>query len=176
MSRVTLSLATIGAVLLISAVTQAQQIPQPGPEHQKLKELEGTWDAVVKAGPEESKGTVTFKMDLGGLWLVSDFKGEFGGQKFQGRGLDSYDPIKKKYVSVWVDSMSTAPMVSEGTFDKDGKVMTMTGEGPGQDGKPTKFKMVTEHKDKDSFDWTMYGPGPDGKEGQMLSITYKRRK
>jgi len=167
-------------VLVVSVVcvatVQAQEPPQPGAEHKKLKELEGTWDAVVKMGEGESKATMVYKMDLGGLWLVGDFTSDFAGQKFTGKGLDSYDPIKKKYVSVWFDSISTSPMVMEGTFDKDGKVLTMTGEGPGQDGKPTNFRTTTEHKDKDTMFWTMYGSGPDGKDVPMLSITYKRRK
>ena len=163
-------------VCFVPTVALAQEPPKPGPEHEKLKELVGTWDAVVKFGPEESKGTMTWKMDLGGLWLVSEFQGEFGGEKFTGKGFDGYDPIKKKYIGVCVDSMSTLPVISEGTYDKDGKVQTMTGEGPGPDGKPTKYKMTTEHKDKDSVLFTMFGPGPDGKEGPMMSIAYKRRK
>jgi hypothetical protein len=52
----------------------------------------------------------------------------------------------------------------------------MTGEGPGPDGKPSKYKMTTEHKDKNTLFWTLYGPGPDGKEAPMFSITYKRKK
>ncbi len=71
--------------------------------------------------------------------------------------------------------MSTSPVITEGTYDKDGKMLTMTGEGPGLDGKPMKYKLTTEHKDKDSMFFTMYGPGPDGKEGPMFTITYKRR-
>ena len=176
MRRVVQSFATFAVVLFVPLVLSAQQQPEPGPEHEKLKQMEGTWDAVVKAGPQESKGKVTYKMEIGGLWLVSDFQGEFEGQKFTGKGLDSYDPIRKKYVGVWVDSMSTSPVISEGTFDKDGKVLTMTGEGPGQDGKPTKYKMVSEHKDKDNILWTMFGAGPDGKDAPMMTITYKRRK
>ena len=175
MSRVSLSRIAC-VVLFVPAVALAQEAPKPGPEHEKLKELVGTWDAVVKFGDQESKGTMKWKMDLGGLWLVSEFEGEFAGGKFTGKGFDSYDPIKKKYVGVWFDSMSTSPMVSEGTYDKDGKVITMTGEGPGQDGKPTKHKMTSDRKDKDTVVFTMFGPGPDGKEGPMMSITYKRRK
>lgn len=163
------------AALLVGAVGLAQEPPQPGPEHKKLKELEGTWDCVMRMGPEESKAVATYKMDLGGLWLISDFQGEFGGMKFSGKGLDGYDPARKKYVGVWVDSMITSPLVTEGTYDKDGKVLTMTGEGPGPDGKPMKMRMTTEHKDKDTMLFTMYGPGPDDKEAAMFSITYKRR-
>lgn len=167
---------SVFALALAALPASGQDAPKPGAEHARLKQLEGTWDAVMKMGDMESKGTMVYKMDLGGLWLTSDFQGEFGGQKFSGRGLDGYDPGRKKYVGVWVDSMSTTPMLSEGNFDKDGKVMTMSGEGPGPDGSPTKFKMTTEFRDKDSIYWTMYSPGPDGKDAAMFTITYKRRK
>src|SRR5262245_49061633 len=89
------------ALVLSQAFTPAlwaQEPPQPGPEHKKLKELEGTWDATIKMGDQESKGTMVWKSDLGGLWLYSEFQGEFAGMKFTGKGFDSYDPIKKKYV------------------------------------------------------------------------------
>lgn len=175
MSRTTWSRVT-WFVCLVPAVALAQEPPKPGPEHDKLKQLEGSWDAVVKMGTEESKGKMTYKMEAGGLWLLSEYEGEFAGQKFTGRGFESYDPTKKKYVSVWIDSWSTSPLISEGTFDKDGKVQTMNGEGPGPDGKPMKYKMTTEHKDKDTLVWSMFTPGPDGKDAPMLSITYKRRK
>lgn len=176
MSSVIRWCAVLSVSLVFVASAFAQESPKPGPEHQKLKELEGTWDTVMKFGDTESKGTVVYKMEVGGLWLTSDFQGEFAGEKFSGKGLDSYDAGKKKYVSVWVDSMITSPLVTEGTYDKDGKVLTMTGEGPGPDGKPMKLKMTTEHKDKNSMLFTMFGPGPDGKEAAMFSITYKRRK
>jgi hypothetical protein len=159
-------------VLAPSARAQGQK---PGPEHDALKRLEGTWEATIKAGGEESKATATYKMEMGGLWLVSTFKGSFGGMPFEGKGLDSYDAAKKKYVSVWVDSMMTTPMISEGTFDKEGKVLTMMGEGPGMDGKPTKLKMVSEFKDKDTMVFTMSAPAKDGKDEVVMTINYKRK-
>src|SRR5438132_4516491 len=121
--RIFLVLCVVAALPL--ATVQAQQPPKPGPELEKIKALEGTWDVTVKVADMESKGTATYKMGVGGMWLVGDFEGDFGGQKFQGKGLDSYDAAKKKYVSVWVDSMGSSPMVMEGTYDKDGKVLTM---------------------------------------------------
>jgi hypothetical protein len=165
-----------GGMLLVNGMVRAQEAPKPGPEHDLLKRLEGSWEATVKAGPEESKGTMTYKMEMGGLWLVSSFKSNFGGMKFEGKGLDSYDAAKKKFVGVWVDSMMTAPMITEGTFDKEGKVLTMTGEGPGLDGKPAKLKMVTELKDNDTQVFTMFAPDKDGKDQVAMTITYKRKK
>ncbi len=176
MSKVRLGFVALAASLVSLSLVRAQEASKPGPEHQKLMELAGTWDAVMKFAQGESKGTMIWKADLGGLWLTAAFEGDFGGQKFLGRGFDGYDPVKKRYVAVWIDSMSASPMVSEGTYDPAGKVMTMTGEGPGRDGKPTKYRMTTEHKDQDNLVWTMYGAGADGKEAALLTITYKRRK
>jgi hypothetical protein len=170
-----LSLVVCAAGALVGTAG-AQELPKPGPEHARLKRAEGIWEATVKFADGESKGTMTYKMDLGGLWLVSEFEGEFGGMKFRGRGLDTYDPAKKKYINIWADSMSTSPMIMEGTADKDGKVVTYLGEGPGADGKPRKFKSVIENKDDDTMVFTMSSPDKDGKDQVMMTITYKRKK
>jgi hypothetical protein len=175
MIRVRLALAACVAVALSAAAVQAQQ-PKPAPEMDKLKTMVGTWDALVKTDGGDSKSTAVYKVDLGGMWVSSDFTGEFGGMKFHGKGMDTYDPVKKKYVSVWMDSMSTSPMILEGTFDKDGKVLTMTGEGPGHDGKPAKFKSISSMKDKDSMTFTMFILDKDGKEQKMMTIDYTRKK
>jgi hypothetical protein len=176
MYTIRLSIAACLSCLLYAALTQAQEPPKPGPEHERLKQMEGTWEATSKVGGMESKGTMTYKMWLGGLWLLSEYKGEFAGAKFEGKGLEGYDPAKKKYITVWIDSMSAAPLVLEGNYDKAGKVLTMTGEGPGPDGKPMKYKTVSEMKDKDSMVFTLFGPGQDGKVQDMVTITYKRMK
>ena len=148
---------------------------KPGAEQEALKKMVGEWDAVVAFGGMEEKGSAVYKLGFGGFWLTEEFKGEFGGQKFEGRGTTGYDPIKKKYVSTWIDSESPSMMVMEGNFDKEGKTYTETGEGPGMDGKPQKMKSVIEFKDKDSFVFTMYNTG-DGKDKEMMKITYKRKK
>lgn len=164
------------AVAVLAAAvssTSAQDFPKPGPEHEMLKKWVGTWDTTMKMVGMETKGTATYKMELGGLWLTSTFEGEFGGMKFSGRGLDSYDAGKKKFVAVWVDSMTTSPLVMEGTYDKATKTQTMSGTAPGMDGKPEKFKAVSEMKDDDTVNFSMYVG--DGKE-PGFTILYKRKK
>ena len=159
--------------LAAAPAARAQEPPKPGPEHEVLKKHVGTWDLTMKFGGMETKGTSTYKMDLGGLWLSSTIESEIFGQKFQGHGMDSYDAGKKKYVAVWFDSMSTSPMTMEGTYDKEKKTLTMTGDAPGPDGKPTKHTSVSEWKDDDTIHFAMYMG--DGKE-PMFTIVYKRRK
>jgi len=163
------------AVALAAALVapaRAQEFPKPGPEHEVLKKLEGTWDATMKFMGQESKGTMTYKMEVGGIWLASNFEGDFGGAKFYGKGLDSYDAGKKKYVSVWVDNMITTPMLMEGTYDKDKKQMTMSGDGPGPSG-TVKFKSVTTFQDDDNIVFDMHmGDSKDA----AFTIVYKRKK
>lgn len=163
--------AVLAAVLSVPAI--AQEGAKPGPEHEVLKRLVGTWDTTMKFGGMESKGTVTYKMELGGLWLTGAQQGEMFGQKFEGRSLDSYDLARKKYIGVWVDSMGGAPVITEGTYDATKKTMTMAGEGPGMDGKATKYKSVTVMQDDDTVQMTMYIG--DAKE-PSFTITYKRKK
>lgn len=151
----------------------SQEMPKPGPEHKLLKEREGTWETTMKAGGMESKGTVTYKMELGGFWLVGAMESELFGAKFSGRSLESYNPAKKKYVSVWVDSMSAAPVTTEGTYDTEKKAFVMAGEGPGRDGSATKYRSVTKMPDKDTLEMTMYIG--DVKE-PAFTVTYKRKK
>src|SRR6266536_3395456 len=105
----------VGAVLTLPAV--AQEPPKPGPEHKLLKNREGTWDTTLKAGDMEFKGAVTYKMELGGLWLVGSLESDLSGQKFYGKSMDTYDAGKKKYVGIWFDSMSTTPLTMEGRYD-----------------------------------------------------------
>lgn len=159
-------------MLSLASVTSAQELPKPGKQHEYLKRLVGSWEAESDAG----KGTMNYKMELGGLWLVGDFDGEFGGFKFQGKGLDTYDPATKKFRNVWIDSFSTAARSMEGTMDKDEKVLTMTGDGRGPDGKTIKFKSVMEMKNADTISYGLFMIGDDGKDQQMVNITYKRKK
>jgi hypothetical protein len=151
------------------------QPPKPAPEHEMLKKFVGEWDCTVSLGGMDEKGSAVYKLGFGGFWLTEEFKGEFGGQKFDGRGTMGYDPLKKKYISTWIDSDSPSMMVMEGAFDKDGTTYTETGDGMGMDGKPSKMKTVLEFKDKDSFHFTMYYI-KDGKDTEFLKVAYKRKK
>ncbi len=163
----------VALVAFAAPVSPAQEPPKPGPEHEMLKKLEGSWDLTMKFGGMETKGNVVYKMELGGLWLHGALESELFGTKFQGKSLDTYDAAKKKYIGIWIDSMGTQPMLMEGSYDKDKKTLTMSGDGPGMDGKPTKYKSVTTFTDDNTTNFAMYVG--DGKE-PAFTIVYKRKK
>lgn len=172
MMSVKAALAVAVAAFLVPGV-QAQEFPKPGPEHDVLKKHVGNWETTMKVGGADFKGTMTYKMDLGGLWLVGELETDLGGMKFSGKGLDTYDAKKKKYVGYWFDSMGTTPLVMEGSYDKEKKTMTTIGEGPGPDGKPAKWKSVVVMTDDDNMTMSMWVG--DAKE-PMFTVIYKRKK
>jgi hypothetical protein len=171
------SLTFLFAVLPLAA----QEMPQPTAEHKKLAINAGTWDAVMSmTGPDgkaiEGKATSVIRLACGGLWLIDDFSTpNFMGGPFEGHGVTGYDPVKGKYIGTWVDSMLTTFMTIEGTYDRTGKVLTMTGMGPGPDGNALKHTMVTTWHGTDKYVFEMFVTGADGKNVPTLTITYTRR-
>jgi hypothetical protein len=164
------------AVFVLAALALpawSQEPTKPGPEHKMLKALEGEWTSTMKFGDMESKGTVKYKMVNGGLWLSSAMESKLGDANFQGRGMETYNPARKKYLSIWTDSFNTAPIISEGTYDKEKKVLTMAGQGPGKDGEKTKYRSTTKFTDKNTMEFTMWIG--DTKE-PTFTVTYKRKK
>jgi hypothetical protein len=85
----------VAAILSCAARGQEQQqaqLPQVSDEHKFLHKDVGTWDAVMKifpqegAAPVESKGSEKNELLPGGMWLISQFKGEVFGVPFTGVG------------------------------------------------------------------------------------------
>ncbi|HSL20550.1 MAG TPA: DUF1579 domain-containing protein [Vicinamibacterales bacterium] len=167
----------------VRAQQKEMPMPKPGPEHALLKDDVGTWDAVVEmfgapgAPPMKSKGVETNTLGCAGLCLITDFKGEMGpGTAFEGHGVSTWDPAKKKFVGVWTDSMSFGLGTGESTWDSKTRTVTGYMEGADQTGKVMKMKSVVQYKGADTRIFTMYGPPEGGKETVTMTITYTRRR
>jgi hypothetical protein len=179
----------LGGGLLLAALASTQSLlAQPYMEatkqHEEMAHEEGGWDAEVTmwekpdSEPAKSKAVETNKM-LGKMWLLSEFEGEFAGEKFTGHGHMGYDPIKKKYVGAWIDTMSPFMWTMEGDYDKDSHTLTMMGQGLDvMTGKEQKSKMVTRYTGEDEKVFEMYMPveGEDGKWWKTMEAKYTRRK
>jgi hypothetical protein len=178
---------TFGVAAILAALAAAgfaqehKDYPKPGREHAMLKQtFEGEWDAVAKhfgdAKTEQCFGKETVKSAYGGFWLVIDYSGDMEGKPFTGHGTLGYDPMKKKYVMTWVDSMTPFAMVTEGEADAQGKTFTFTGEGYCPDlGKTAKFREVMEIQDSNHRTLAFYRADKDGHEKKMGEIFYTRR-
>ncbi len=155
----------------------------PGEHHKHLEPMLGKWEYVGewRMGPDapyqKSNGKAVGEWILGGRWLKHDVHGdptEFGA--IVGLGLMGYDNFSKKYVSMWVDNMSTVMMTSEGTCDKSGKEITLVGSymDPMENRKKTS-KMVYRIESDEKFVMDIYETDANGKEYQAGKFTYKKK-
>ncbi len=163
-------------------------LAEPAPEHKILAMMAGTFTADCTSvcdpsgQPQKFEGTQTRRMILGGRFLQSDFKGEMMGMSFEGHGMIGYDNVKKKYISLWTDTMGTAWMTSEGEASTAGgdKVITVTGSYDDPvTGKNVTMRQVTALVDNDHHTFEMHGLNPDptrdGAEMKMMEIKYTRK-
>jgi hypothetical protein len=168
-------------LMFVVPVIKAED-PTPSPQQKVLAMEEGVWDAEITTtfpGQEatKSKGVETNRL-VAGKWLISDFKGDFGGMAFEGHGVNGYDTKKAKYVATWVDTMSTHIDLMEGTYDEKTKTLTLSAdsEDPAS-GKPMKMRLETQFKDDDTRTFKEYVQMDGQKEFvKFMEIKYTKRK
>ena len=124
----------------------------------------------------EAKSTSVITSLMDGRYIQEESTGEMMGMPFHGLGVTGYDNVTKKFVSTWMDNMGTGIMMSEGTADAAGKVITFTGSmADPMTGKLKKYRMVTTVADDDHHVFEMYIKDPAGKEYKSMEITYERK-
>ena len=153
----------------------------PGPEHKMLEPLIGTWNARCKMwtdpsqAPEVSEGTLVRKSILGGRFIHEDFDGRFMNQPFQGIGTLGYDRAAKNYVCSWIDSLSTAIQLSQGTYDAG--VFTFKHEGDCPiTGKRVRMRDALRIVSPDEQRMEMFRQLGDEKEARTMEIVLTRAK
>jgi hypothetical protein len=164
------------------AMAKWMAVAAPSEAHKKLEAMVGTWDTTVKmwmdpsAPPTETKGVSVNAMVLGGRWLEQRYEGEMMGSPFHGVGYTGYDNYKKQYVGLWMDTASTAAMMTTGAAD-GGNTMTFTGsmDDP-MTGSVCQMKEVVTIVDADHHNFEMWASGPDGQMHKSMEIVYSRKK
>ncbi len=158
-----------------------KKLGTPGEPHKLFASLAGSWTTATKEWMEpgkparESAGTAEIKSVLDGRFLYQEFNGSMHGQPFSGIGIDGYDNIRKKYVTAWMDTMSTGIFMMEGAASTDGKTITLIGSHPEPGGGKMTHRAVWTIVDANNQTFDMYGAHHGGKETKMLEITYTRK-
>ena len=170
---------------------QMMELGKPGENHKLLAEMAGSWSYTMKmmmdpttSKPSESKGTATRKAIFDGRYFTFDVSGKFQmpgkdgkpvDMNFKGKATEGYDNVKKKFISSWIDNMSTMMMNSEGTYDADTKTFTYNAQCEMMPGMPVKMREVIKVVDKDHHTFEMYEDRGAG-ETKTMEINYTRKK
>ena len=158
-----------------------QKIATPGAPHKLLSNMAGSWRTRTKMWmepgkpPMESEGSSKQTMLLGGRYLQQEFTGDMMGALFTGIGVQGYDNNTQKYVSTWMDSMSTAIFFFEGTADAEGRTITQYCRYDDPIKGPVRWRSVTKIVNDDTHLFEMYVTDKSDKEEKMMEITYTRK-
>ena len=170
------------AILSTARAQEEPQLPKPTEAHKLLQRDVGTWDATMSiwpalnAEPIVSKATETNELLHGGMWLVSRFEGEIFEMPFSGIGTLGYDPVEKKYVGTWVDSMSPHLMTIKGDYDPATETLTAIAEGRDfETGKVEKSTHIARYIDENTRSFEIHNTSKAEKPWKVLEIKYKRR-
>lgn len=152
------------------------QIHQPGPHQKHLASFAGDFDVdqTMYMGGEakEGKAKSSAEMIYGDRILAFDYKSNWDGMPFEGRGFMAFDNMKKKVQSVWISNMGTGIMWSEGTMSDDGKTLTLHGTHDTPAGSMPNRMVWTCNADGTLLleSWTKMGD----KEMKDMSMRYNR--
>lgn len=172
----------------VTAALTAEQVEEawklagsPGKEHKLLESLVGDWDGAVKfwtspmSQAEVSKSKSHNTMELGSRFVKEEYQGVAGGRPFTGMGLVGFNNISREFESIWIDSMSTAMMLSSGTYDPLTRTLNFKGEYTDPvSGKRNTTRSVETFLNDHQHVFEMFDVDENGKEYRSLEIFYTK--
>ncbi|HUJ89283.1 MAG TPA: DUF1579 domain-containing protein [Syntrophorhabdales bacterium] len=157
------------------------QLATPGIPHKQLAGLVGSWSTKTRTWlepdkpPMEGTGTCEQKMLLDGRYLWQEYNGEMVGSPSSGINLIGYNNHTGKYVSTWIDSMSTGIYYFEGTAGEDGKTITQESSYEDPVRGPMTWRSVMRIVDTNNVEYEMYLIPKADKEEKMMEMTLTRK-
>lgn len=157
----------------------------PGEPHKAFNQFVGSWETATSiwmegpgAPPTVTKGSAEFKIIMDGRYLVQESKGEMMGMPMTGMGVTGYDNFNKKYVSFWIDNLSTAMYLSEGSIDPAGKVLSLYGkmDEPMTGEHDKNVKYVSRVVDPDKFVFEIHDLAIPEPNTKVVEVVYTRKK
>lgn len=159
-----------------------QKASTPNENHQQLAQSVGTWHFTSSwwqnpdAPPTVSEGTATYEMILGGRYLKETVRSEMLGKPFEGIGYTGYDNVGGRFVSTWMDNMSTGILVSYGSWNAETQSYTWVGEYvDAMTGKSKKMRIINTIESADRHVAEFFDLDPDGKEYKSMELIYTRQ-
>ena len=153
------------------------QLAQPGPQHAGLAKYVGSWAGEVTMWmapgmePMVESSTAEAQMVLGGRFLEFTHTGSYGGMPFEGRAIEGYSHLDKRYESIWMDNFGTLMLFFTGSASEDGSKREMkTSFKDPVEGGTFVYRTVFEWKDDDHWTYTTY---MDKGEGEFKNMVIK---
>lgn len=168
------------------AMQKAMELGMPGVAHKVLEPLVGQWTytmthKMAADAPEQmSEGTSNIEWILGGRFLQQKVSStlDMGGQtiNYEGIGTIGHDNVKGRYMTSWMDNMSTGIMTAVAEYDEAAATLKEKGSySCPMKGRDVNFTSELKIIDNDHFSYTMYETDEGGTTYKMMDIQYTRQ-
>jgi len=153
----------------------------PGTAHERLTDRTGLWKLTTRTWSDPSEEpvvtetTAVREMVLGGRYLQEHVVGEIQGIPFEARGYLGYDNVTGRWWSTWMDTLSTAVVLTTGTRDPGADEIVLTGEyADPLTGETRRVRTIHRFLDADTetFEWWEVR---DGTQVKTMEILYQRQ-
>lgn len=134
------------------------ELAQPGPEHQRLAALAGTWDVEVRApgAGDAALARATNTVILGGRFLTSEVSGAVGGVPFESLTIIGFDRGPGVYTAVGFDTFGTFYVTAAGPWDDDENRAVLRGSyADPMTGHAHEYEFVLTIHSPDHFTWAV---------------------
>lgn len=185
---------TTAAVVLISAATSmdaASAAPPPaqaqqallGPMADLLSSRVGIWDvrADLRLQPGARPVSIAARANsrlIGNRWLVTELRGVGTNNmpRFEGLGVNGFDPAAGHYVGYWVDGTRGLAIPVSGTYDERTGVFTTSSVERNGDGSTSQVRSETRRTSPDTEVTTFTATDARGQPYVRMLLTYTRAK
>lgn len=171
-------------------ISELENLARPGPEHERLQGLEGTWELTARwwmgpdAEPVEVTGTGTNRMILDGRFL--EMHSELSGNPYfrdedgtptpmESRVVYGFDRRSDEYTLVGFDTLGTYYVTAAGTWDRGRNTITLHGEDEDPAlGVKQKYDMHLRFEAEDRVVWDIVVETPEGDEHKVMEVVSTR--
>ncbi|MBN1447974.1 MAG: DUF1579 family protein [Bacteroidetes bacterium] len=157
----------------------------PGPEHEILKKMVGSWNLKISfwqmpgADPVTTEGTSENRLILGGRFLQMESQSGEGETYMETLNILGFDRRHEKYTTVGFDTWGTYYVTATGDYDEAKKTLTYYGEDDDPVmGFTQKYRYIVSWLSDDSFRMEIIFidfPMVQEKEWKMVEILYTRK-
>lgn len=166
---------------LLVDLARAETAPfTPGPEHQALARLAGSWRGLSQlwldpsAAPEESQGELHAELLLGARWLRLCMRGSALGKPHASEMLLGYHADARAHELAWIDSFHTGTsiMLSTGAATEPGRVDVLGSYAAGAQRWGWRTRLALVSADELALD--AFNISPDGNEDRAVAWRFRR--
>lgn len=135
------------------------------------------WWRSPGTAPHESMLRGGTEWVLDSRFMIQRMKGRWLDKSFEAMVILGYDHTNEQYSSVWMDTLGTRMLLSNGTLDESGDTITMRGEyGDAITREKVQVRIVFDvpSRSKKGFKLEMYRTDANGKEFKFLEAITTR--